>query len=203
MEMIMETEIDFEFSKPAKKSKSAVIERVKVDVLAQAMRYRELNEKFNSIKAEMETVKGEMLEAVMARREELLRSGESDPKIDSDAGYGHKIQFNFKDMFRPRERGQDLAKLKGVFGADFPTLIEETEKLSFRDGMTVKAIETAIGEEAWIKLKPHVEVVEGFAPRKGAVAEVARLFREGKTRLAEILLKLVNATSDKPSVVVR
>lgn len=203
MDTNVQMDMEFEFSKPAKKKAKGTVERVQVDVMAQAVRYRELHEQFNSIKAEMETIKTDMVDAVLSRRDAMLREGESDPKLESEAGDGHKIQFNFKDMYRPRERGADLAKLKAFFGPEFPVLVEETEKLTFRDGITTKSLITALGDEGYLRLRPYIDVSEGYAPRKGAVAEVARLFREGKARVAEVFLKLINSTTDKPSVVVR
>jgi hypothetical protein len=180
------------------------------DAMAEASAYRTVALEMDELKARVTLAKAPLLDKAEEFREAELRLGKPVKSLKVPTGVlakdewvadGNQVMVLFTERYKdsPHEEGD----LREAFGDKFDLFVESVESVKSRSGITAKAIQQAIGEEAWAKLLPLIEVSTGLRPRKGAAEQVARMFAHGEAEMAEDLMCFVGDSSQAPSVRVK
>lgn len=179
----------------AKKS----VNRPESAAATQATRLRELMLKMDSLKAEIDEAKEDLLTVVNTERESRVRKGEEVMSINAPTLDGNRVMVVYAEKFKTLDEDNTLP-LRAAFGDKFNLVVDEIEALNFREGVKLAGLEAAIGKEALDKLQGFLEVKKGVSPKKGVFKEVSRMFREGDVQRGEDLLVFLDATTYAPTV---
>jgi hypothetical protein len=180
-------------------ARSASVTKPAHTATAEATKYRDLAIRMDELKAELEVARDELLGIVDAEKDAKVRAGEEVTSIKVPTDDGNRVLVVYTEKFKHLDI-ENVGELKAAFGADYTLVVEEHETLTFNAGVSIAAIEKAIGKPALTKLTALLSVKESVTPRKGAVKECSRLFREGETEKGEDLLTLLEATLYSPQV---
>lgn len=175
------------------------VERPEVSAIEQATRLRDLLLKLDSLKAEVETAREELLPIVSAKRLERVRKGEEVTSINAPTLDGSRVMVVYAEKFKTLDV-DNIPALQSAFGEKYPLLVDEVETISFREGVKFDGLKAAIGEDAMARLQGFLEVKRGVCPKKGVFKETARLFGEGDIARGEDALDFLEATLYSPTV---
>lgn len=166
---------------------------------AEATEYRRLVLLLDELKAEVGLAKQPLIAAVSAHRRALLASGTPVKTVRVPTDGGHTLLVLFTERYGGVGM-EDESALRAAFGSQYDLFAEPTETIKGRAGITAAALEDAVGPEAWARLRPMLTIKAEVRPRKGAPEQIAKLYAEGNTDLADDLLTFVDACSQSPSV---
>ncbi len=167
----------------------------------EATRYRELALEVDALSAEMKVLKASLLDGATGERDRLLEAGEAASSIKVPTDDGNRVLVVFSERYKALG-DENIEVLKEAFGADYSLLAEETTKVTATAGTTLAEIEGIIGKAAAKKLATAGVLTETttVAPRKGAPASIAKMYKTGDAEKAGDMTEFYTACVYAPSV---
>lgn len=178
-----------------KKAAAAGSTRPSLETLTtEAARYRELALEIDSLSAEMKVLKSTLLEGATGERDRLLEGGEAASSVRVPTGDGNRVLVIFSERYKALG-DENIEVLKEAFGSDYSLFAEETTKVAATAGTSLSEIEGIIGKAAAKKLADSGVLTETttVAPRKGAPATIAKLYKTGEAETASDLTDFYSA----------
>lgn len=181
------------------------------DVSAAAARYRDSAALFDEAEALKKIDRASLLELVVPRWKAQLDSGVPDATVKIPTPDGKRVLVMYVEKFKQLD-GENIAPLKYTFGPCYSLFCEEATTTELVKGTTLAEIERAVCS-CMNDDDPRVQVADVLAalgkllvttttvaPRKGAIAHVAHLRKQGLDEDADDLFTLIEATINQPTV---
>lgn len=169
------------------------------DVSVAAARYRDSAALFDEAEALKKIDRAALLELVVPRWKAQLDSGVPDGTVKIPTPDGARVLVIYVEKFKALDAA-NIPMLRDAFGEGYPLFCEETTTTELAKGTTLAEIVSAIGIEAAERLAPLLATTTTVAPRKGAIAHVAGLRKNGLDDEADDLFTLIEATINQPTV---
>lgn len=161
--------------------------------------YRELALEADELEAKLKIARATLLGIVTERRDAQMAGGLNESTVKIPTLDGNRVLVVYVEKYRALS-DENVGALKDAFGKEYSLFCEESVDVSLRKETSLEDIEKAVGPKAYLAIQPYLTITKGVAPRKGAFANIASLFKKGASEMAGDLTQFVDACITSPQV---